>query len=182
MNIKNNNEIPKTDEALFELGKKIVQEVKPDKSLLTSILNKIEVKSVTNSEVVRNTREKVDDDGRNSTFNNFVNITNHMNKYIKILSGGAVLSALVIALVFVNKTDQNILVPIKNTNPEVVVQTGLVNGNNVTVTRVEVAGEVVDVDSLLAELDRIDASIAEPTFDDSDLTASLINTNNYEIQ
>lgn len=126
---------------------KTIRSVRPEKELLKRTLDKINLNPVTNTEVIRNT----DYVGR---------IINNMNNYIKILSGGAIVSALIIAVVLINK-------------PEPVVTTG---------TEVRIGGEVLEVDSLLAELDNIDLADEEPVFDDSDLITGLINTNDYEIQ
>ena len=117
---------------------KTIRSVRPEKELLKRTLDKINVNPVTNTEVIRNT----DYVGR---------IINNMNNYIKILSGGAIVSALIIAVVLINK-------------PEPVVTTG---------TEVRIGGEVLEVDSLLAELDSIDLADEEPVLDDSDLTAKI---------
>ena len=52
---------------------------------------------------------------------------------------------------------------------------------SVTTTKVEVAGETLDVDSLLTDLDQIDSIFDEPVYSDEDLSVDLINSN-YEIQ
>jgi hypothetical protein len=162
-----NSEIDETDQILLDFGSEVVSSIKPPKEVLKRVLDKIEVKAVTDNVSVRNTSLKVEDMGRSSAVNNLTKIINSMNNYIKILSGGAIVSALVVALIFMNQSDDKVS-PI-----------GL--NNNTTQTKVEVAGEVVDVDSLLASLNDIDFAYDEPVFDDSDLTAGLINANNYEI-
>lgn len=173
-----NNEFEQDEQSVFDLNKNIVSTVKPDKEILTRILDKIEVSSVTNNQVVRNNLVEGENFGRNQPIiSNFTKIINNMNNYIKILSGGALVSALILTLVFINKSDdKSISIPLPNniTNTQV--------KNNTTQTRVEVGGEVLNIDSLLADLDSIDSAYDEPILDDSDLTASLINTNDYEIQ
>jgi len=164
---KNNQEISQVEESFFAAGKKITKQVFPEKKLLTRILDKIDDSFVTNNQVIRNYKQ-VASDGRNSTENNLTNLINNMNKYIKILTGGALISALVLFVVFMTKTNDI-------TGPT------SVKTNKVSQVKVEVAGEILDVDSLVADLEAIDAAFTEPTVDDSDLSASLIGASTYEI-
>ncbi|MFZ2038593.1 MAG: hypothetical protein WAV11_01470 [Minisyncoccia bacterium] len=178
-----NPEITNEDKVFYESGKKVFNEIKPDKSLLLKILGNLNVNSVTNKEMARNNScdEESKKVGRSSITNYFTNIIDMTNKYIKILSGGAVVSAVVITLFFINKADNNQLepLPIKNTNVTDV--TKAETDNTKSSVKVEVGGEVLDVDSFIAELDAIDDTYEEPLFDDSDLSADLINSTNYEI-
>lgn len=166
----NNTKINQEDQVFFDLNKKTVNAIKPEKELLSRILDRIEMKNVTENNLVRNSSQRVENIGRGSTINNFTKLINNMNNYIKILSGGAIASALIIAMVLINKTDDKVL-PL-----------GVQDIGGVTQTKVEIDGEVLDVDSLLTDLNSIDFAYDEPVLDDSDLTASLINTNDYEIQ
>ena len=178
-----NPEIPNENKVFFDSCKKTIEEIKPNKSLLLKILGNLSINSVTNSEVIRkySYEGEIKNDGRNPIKNNYTNITNIMNRYVKILSGGAVVSAVVITLFFMNKADNNQLelLPIKNTNVTDI--TKAETDNTKSSVKVEVGGEVLDVDSFIAELDRIDNAYEEPLFDDSDLSADLINSTNYEI-
>ena len=163
-NTQKNNGLSKEEETFLAWGKNTSSQVKPDKKLLTNILDQI--KPVTSFQPVRNNNWKIEDTGRNSRFNNFINIINHMNKYIKILSGGAAVSVIIIALVFLANNDT-----VSPVTP----------ANSLSQVQVSVGGENVDVDSLIADLNNIDASFNEPVINETDLSNGLINTNNYEI-
>ena len=133
----------------------IVNSVKPEPALLNSILDQTKI-NVTNDQVVR----------YNKQTRKFNSLIEYMSKKVKILSGGVLVSALIVAFVFMINDDMKPK-PIK---PVLV-----------TETKVEVAGEEVDVDSLLTELDQIDSIFDEPVYSDEDLSVDLINSN-YEIQ
>ncbi len=134
---------------------KIINSVKPKPALLSSVLDQV---------VIDVTKDKVD--RYNMREGKFINLINIMSKKVKILSGGVLVSALIVAFVFIANDE---------IRPEPV------NPILVTETKVEVAGEEVDVDSLLAELYQIDSLFDEPVYSDEDLSVDLINSN-YEIQ
>jgi len=141
---------------IFRTKKRIItglESVKPDPRLLTDILKEV---NVTNWQSQRNPL----------IGGLIINLLNIMSKNIKILSGGVAVAAVIVVVVFL--TGDSPYAPLVKDIP-------------VTQTRVAVAGQVVDVDSLIVDLVAIDVAYDEPIYDDSDLTADLINSN-YEIQ
>jgi len=169
-------EIREDDIRLFNLGKKMISEIKPEKELLSKILEKVEFENVTNLHPIRNTTRE--EDGRSFINNPFSNFINNMNKNIKIFSGAVVVVAVVLVVfTFAGKN--------KIQNPQVAMNNVSENTSDAsykTSTKVSVGGVSVDTDSLVNDLIAADKSVDEPTIDDGDTLASLTNSNDYEIQ
>jgi hypothetical protein len=163
--------------------KRTISSVKPDPALLTSILEKLpaDIGIVTKSNVNRIIEaEEALNGGRHFHSNKISNLINIMSKSVKIMSGGAVAAALIVAAVFI--TGDNKYSPvIDSTQNDVKTYEEVKNNTAVTETKVAVAGETIDVDSLIVDLVAADYTFEEPIYDDSDLTIELINSN-YEIQ
>ncbi len=152
------------DADIFRFGKKVFSEINPEKELLSKILDKTETQNVTNVELVRNTIRE--EDGRGFKINPFSSLLENMSKFIKILSGTAVVSAIVLTIIFVGKDKTKEAIPIAKTQDSVVV----------------IGGESINVDSLVAESFLGEEEFSEPMLSDSDLLLEEINTNDYEIQ
>ena len=163
--------------------KKAFNTVKPNPVLLTSILEKLPNKAgvVTNNDVERIILSGDElNGGRHFSSSKISNLINIMSKSVKIMSGGAVVAALIVALVFL--TGDSMYSPIvDSTESDVKTYDQVQKDTPVTETKVAIAGETIDVDSLIVDLVAADYAFEEPVYDDSDLAAELINSN-YEIQ
>lgn len=153
-------------DSIFE---KMSANLKPKKELLSGILSRLEntenVK-VTNIESIRNS---IIEEGRNVQVNVFTNFIMKMRNIIKILSGTAIVSALVLVIIFVAKNNNSNIGPV------------LENGSNSINNEAVLTSELAEVDSFIAELSAMDVDLQEPELDDSDLLLELINTEDYEI-
>lgn len=163
--------------------KKAIGEVKPDPMLLTSILEKLpnNIGVVTNRDTNRIilTEEELNG-GRHFPSSKISNLINIMSKSVKIMSGGAVAAALIVALVFLTG-DSKYSPIVDSTESDVKTYDQVQKDTPVTETKVAIAGETIDVDSLIVDLVAADYAFEEPAYEDSDLTAELISSN-YEIQ
>lgn len=160
-------------QVLLDTVKLESQKILPDEDLLFSVLEKIETTPVTKSDFVRSNKLETMVIGRHHTQSWFELLIKNMNRNIKILSGGAVVAVVALLVVFTNKgTDM--------AKPVVIDE---VKSDYKTVqTTIEVGGQSIDVDSLVAELEAVELAFGEPSVDDGEFLLDLTNSNDYEIQ
>jgi len=167
-NLPNNRideqEIQEQEKAIFDLGKNIVTGVKPDRVLLARILEKLETENVTNPQLVRNSNKEWGE-----VVSPLNRLTFHMGNIYKSMVGVAVVAVLL--LVVVSSTS--------NQGQRAAMAPAVSKAADAPIV---LNGEVIETDSLLADLMSIESSVEEPIIDDSAILLALTETNNYEIQ